>query len=115
MSNTRRATAPSPLGSTGELLPSGQYVYDPRGIVTPEPAVPAPRLRALEGARIAVLDNSKWNASRLLRQTVRLLQERYAIGEVTHYTKDSFSRRAPDSLVEEIATQTDAVLTAIGD
>ena len=99
----------------GTRLPSGQTVYDPRGSVTAGSVTLADRLAALDGARLGVLDNSKWNASTLLRKTIGQLQETNAIGEVVYYTKDSFSRVAPPALIREIAEHADAVLTAVGD
>ena len=38
-----------------------QIVYDPRGVVEAEPKPLAPRVESLEGLRLGVLDNSKWN------------------------------------------------------
>ena len=96
-------------------LPSGQIVYDPRGTVTSEPKPLAPRFDTLDGLRLGVLDNSKWNASKLLRGTVALLAADTSFAEVHVYKKTSFSRPAEPELVDRIAAETDAVVTAIGD
>ncbi len=45
-------------------------VFDPRGVVEAEELALAPRARDLNGLRLGVLDNTKWNANRLLRKTV---------------------------------------------
>ena len=45
----------------------GIRVYDPRGRVETEPTPIAERVRALSGLRLGVLDNTKWNAGKLLR------------------------------------------------
>ena len=42
-------------------------VFDPRGVVEAEQLALAPRVRELGGLRLGVLDNTKWNANRLLR------------------------------------------------
>ena len=42
-------------------------VYDPRGVVEATPLPLAPRAKSLEGLRLALLDNTKWNANKLLR------------------------------------------------
>ena len=96
-------------------LPSGQVVYDPRGSVTIEPTILAPRLPRLDGACLGVLDNSKWNASRLLRAIVTLLEQQHRLEAVTFYKKESFSRVASETLLDRISGDTEAVLTAIGD
>ncbi len=100
---------------TSSSLPSGQTVFDPRGTVTATTLTLAPRLETLQGVRLGVLDNSKWNASKLLRRTVALLEADTAPTSINHYTKDSFSRVAPAELLDRIAAENDVVVTAIGD
>ncbi len=93
----------------------GQIVYDPRGVVEAKPQVLAPRTMALDGVRLGVLDNTKWNANKLLRQSVDLLKRKINFAAITSYRKEGFSRSATRQLIEEIAGQSDVVLTAIGD
>ena len=62
-----------------------------------------------------MLDNTKWNANRLLRKTVAKLQEEFAFAVVNYYRKESFSKDADSALIEKIAANNDLVLTAIGD
>ena len=101
--------------STQSTLPSGQIVFDPRGTVTSATVALAPRIETLAGARLGVLGNSKWNASKLLRATVTRLQSESPPSAVTQYTKESFSRVAPAALLDRIAAENDVVITAIGD
>ena len=96
-------------------LPDGRIVYDPRGTVTAEPRELAPRLETLDGVRLAVLDNTKWNASKLLRHVVTGLEAGVTVAEVNRYDKESFSRPATGDLLDRIAAENDAVITAIGD
>ncbi len=75
-----------------------------------------PRARlGLDGLRLGVLDNTKWNANRLLRKTVAKLQEEFSFAGVNYYRKESFSKDADAALIEAIAANNDIVLTAIGD
>src|SRR5215212_3103610 len=90
-------------------------VFDPRGRVETELVSPAPRVAALDGKRLGILDNTKWNAGRLLRKTAALLGERHQFAAVNYYRKESFSKAADPALVAEIAAGNDIVLTAIGD
>jgi hypothetical protein len=90
-------------------------VFDPRGRVDAEPVVLAPRAAALKGLRLGILDNTKWNANRLLRKTAALLEAGHGVGTVNFYKKESFSKIAEPALVAEIAASNDIVLTAIGD
>jgi hypothetical protein len=94
---------------------SCQTVFDPRGRVDAVHRPLAPRVSMLEGLRLGVLDNTKWNANRLLRKTATLLEAGHGIGAVSYYRKDSFSKPADPALIAEIADANDIVLTAIGD
>ncbi len=101
--------------SNERRLPDGRIVYDPRGTVTAEPRELAARLETLDGVRLGVLDNTKWNASKLLRNVVARLQGDLALAAVSLYAKESFSRPAEARLLDRIAAENDAVITAIGD
>jgi hypothetical protein len=90
-------------------------VFDPRGAVEAEPSALAPRLAELNGLRLGVLDNTKWNANRLLRKTAARLGEQISLIAVNYYRKESFSKDADPALIERIAAENDIVLTAIGD
>jgi hypothetical protein len=90
-------------------------VFDPRGVVEAETKPLAPRVDDLAGLRLGVLDNTKWNAGRLLRKTVARLGEEAALAAVSYYRKESFSKDADPALIETIAAGSDIVLTAIGD
>jgi hypothetical protein len=90
-------------------------VFDPRGRVDARRTLPAPRVAALTGLRLGVLDNTKWNAGRLLRKTAALLGESHGFAAVNYYRKESFSKAADPALIAAIAADNDIVLTAIGD
>jgi hypothetical protein len=90
-------------------------VFDPRGVIEAERIMPAPRLAALNGLRLGVLDNTKWNGNRLLRKTAARLEERLGLAAVNYYRKESFSKDADPALLARIAADNDIVLTAIGD
>ena len=90
-------------------------VYDPRGVVEAQPMTTAPRVKKLEGLRLGLLDNTKWNANKLLRGVRDRLAEKHAFSAVNYYRKESFSLSATPSLIAEIAANNDVVVTAIGD
>jgi hypothetical protein len=93
----------------------GLAVYDPRGVVEADAVALAPRPDRLDGLRLAVLDNTKWNAGKLLRRTVELLGAQVLFSAVHSYAKESFSLAATPELIARIAAENDLVLTAIGD
>ena len=92
-----------------------RIVFDPRGVVETEPLALSQRPATLDGLRLGILDNTKWNANRLLRKTVAKLQEEISFAAVNYYRKESFSKYADAALIARIAAESDIVLTAIGD
>ena len=97
-----------------ECIADRRVAFDPRGVVEPEQLRGAAR-RDLNGLRLGVLDNTKWNANRLLRKTAALLGERAPLEAANYYRKESFSKDAEPALIATIAAANDIVLTAIGD
>ena len=95
--------------------PPEQIVFDPRGVVDAEPLALAPRIREPMRMRLGLLDNTKWNANRLLRKTVARLGEQVSFAAVNYYRKESFAMEADPALLARIAAENDIVLTAIGD
>jgi hypothetical protein len=93
----------------------GVAVFDPRGTVDAEEIPVAPRVATLAGLRLGVLDNSKWNANKLLRGASAVLAEAAPFAAISYYVKHSFSKDAAPELIDEIARASDLVLTAIGD
>ena len=93
-----------------------QLVFDPRGLVALESRPLSERKPALAGLRLGILDNSKWNANKLLRGTAAALGAEIAFAAVNYYVKKhGFSNDASPEMIEEIARDNDIVLTAIGD
>ncbi|MFC7688928.1 UGSC family (seleno)protein [Paeniroseomonas aquatica] len=74
-----------------------------------------PRPVALDGLRLGILDNSKWNANKLLRGAQAALGQDIRFVAVDYYVKHSFSKDAAPELIARIAAECDIVLTAIGD
>jgi hypothetical protein len=90
-------------------------VYDPRGVVETSPLATAPRVKKLAGLRLGLLDNTKWNANKLLRGVRDRLAQKHGFGAINYYRKESFSLAAAPDLLAEIAAENDVVITAIGD
>src|ERR1700738_4473607 len=94
---------------------SSVLLFDPRGIVDQNITPIALRKESLEGLRLGILDNSKWNANKLLRGASASLSKDIKFAAVNYYTKQSFSKDAAPELIDSITQDNDLVLTAIGD
>jgi hypothetical protein len=94
---------------------SSVLLFDPRGVVDLAVAPLAPRKQQLASLRLGILDNSKWNANKLLRGASAALGKDITFAAVNYYVKQSFSKDAAPELIAQIARENDIVLTAIGD
>src|SRR6516225_4969565 len=91
-------------------------VYDPRGVVSRSSTPLSARKAHLDGLRLGILDNGKWNANKLLRGTSAMLGEDIKFAAVNYYVKlHGFSSDAEPELIAKIASENDIALTAIGD
>jgi hypothetical protein len=75
----------------------------------------APRLEALQGATVALVDNCKRNADVYLQELGRLLQEQYGVARLVRYRKDSQSLPTPPEVMDRLAAQCDAIIHAVAD
>lgn len=74
----------------------------------------APRLPALQGRRLALLDNGKVNGGALLAAMARQLQ-RQGVGEVRTWKKQHAAEPAKKLIPELLRWKPDFALTAVGD
>lgn len=74
----------------------------------------APRPSSLQGKRIALFANGKLNAERFLDELGGLLQHRFGV-QVHKFNKGNASIVAPKKLVDEMASQCEVAVVAVGD
>ena len=80
------------------------------------PRVPAPRLDTLAGKTLGLLDISKPGGNLFLDHLERLLNERFDVGQIIRVMKPTFSKPAPDSVIDHlVAASCDAVIEALAD
>lgn len=75
---------------------------------------PAPRLKELAGTTLALLDISKPGGSHLLDRLAELLKERYGVAQIVRESKPTYTKPAPDSLIEKLGF-VDGVIEALAD
>ena len=77
---------------------------------------PAPRLDTLSGKTIGLLDISKPGGNIFLDALERLLKERFGVREVVRATKPTFTKPAPDDLIDRLVSGgSAAVIEALAD
>ena len=86
-------------------------VLDPAGAIQPRAALQLTAIAALEGRRVAVLDNAKPNFQRLATLAAERLCAEHGMTGVAHFRKENPSVGAEPALLDEIALRADLVLT----
>jgi len=94
---------------------SAMDILDPIGDTSAAVRTLAPRPGSLEGAVIGVLDNSKPNARVLLEGVARAVADKLGAREVRVWRKPGASIGATTTVLDDIAAQCGAVLTASAD
>ena len=74
-----------------------------------------PRFEDLRGKTVGLLDNSKPNMDKLAERLAELLQKEYGVAKVISRRKLTAQQGAPKEYLDELAAQTDFVLSGLGD
>jgi hypothetical protein len=88
-------------------------LVDPTAEREPVASRLSPRIPALDGSTIALLDISKPRGEVFLDRLEQLFSERGA--QVLRYRKPTYTKPAPVALRQEIAVRSDAVVVALAD
>jgi hypothetical protein len=77
---------------------------------------PAPRLDALAGKTIGLLDISKWGGSFFLDSLERKLKDCYGVEQIVRVMKPTFTKPAPDAVIDQLVkAECVAVIEALAD
>ena len=77
-------------------------------------AAPPARLNSLAGKKIGLLDISKPGGAIFHDRLEKILRERYQVAAVTRTKKPTYTKNAPDQVIEELRSM-DAVIEALAD
>jgi hypothetical protein len=75
----------------------------------------APRPRSLEGKRVGLVENTKFNSDRLLEKIGQVLKAEYGAAETRMWRKRNASVPAHDEIIEELRQSCDVMVAGIGD
>ncbi|HEU5324173.1 MAG TPA: hypothetical protein VFX28_25455 [Methylomirabilota bacterium] len=75
----------------------------------------APRPSSLQGKRIALIENTKFNSDRLLARIGDILKAEYGAAETRMWRKRNSSVPAHEEIIAEVRATSDVVVAGIGD
>lgn len=81
---------------------------------TAKPGTVPPRLATLKGKKIGLLDISKPGGRFFLDRLEELLRMRYEAAEVIRLTKPTYTKNAPETLIQQLRGM-DAVVEGLAD
>ena len=96
-------------------MTNSMLVYDPVAPCLTSPRQSRLSLDSLAGKVIGFIDNSKPNFNYLVEDLSRVLVEKHGVKRVISRRKRSASIGAPDSVMDELVAQADAVIAGSGD
>jgi hypothetical protein len=93
----------------------GVTIVDPAAEDVTERLALAPRLPSLDGARVALIDNSKHNADRFLDTLATLLARDHGVAKIERYRKASASVPTPPEVLSRLLEACDAAVHGVAD
>jgi hypothetical protein len=90
-------------------------ILDPTTAAVPRPVAFAPRPASLEGRRVGLVENTKFNSDRLLQKIGDVLKAEYGIAETRMWRKRNSSVPAHEEIIEELQQTCDVMVAGIGD
>ena len=90
-------------------------LLDPTEEATAQRLAYVPRPASLEGKRVALIENTKFNSDRLLQKVGEVLRAEYGAAEVRMWRKRNASVPAHEEIIGEVRQTSDVMVAGIGD
>ena len=90
-------------------------LLDPTVEAATRPIAYVDRPRSLEGKRIGLIENTKFNSDRLLQKIGHILKSEYGASEARLFHKHNSSVPAHPEIIEEIRKTCDVMVAGVGD
>ena len=90
-------------------------ILDPTTEAAAQSIAYAPRPASLEGKRVGLIENTKFNSDRLLGKIGDILKAEYGAAETRMWRKRNASVPAHQEIIEELRRTCDAMVAGIGD
>jgi hypothetical protein len=87
---------------------------DPRATANPRDRAVVPGLESLAGKVVGIIDNGQANSTDMFKELASLLRARFQTGEIVFRTKPTHMQGAPKTIMDEVVSRCDAVITGLG-
>ncbi len=90
-------------------------LLDPTAEALAQTMTYVPRPTSLQGMRVGLIENSKFNSDRLLQKIGDLLKSEYGAAKTRMWRKQNASVPAHDEIIAELRKSCDVMVAGIGD
>jgi hypothetical protein len=90
-------------------------LLDPTAEVAAQGIAYVDRPASLEGKRVGLVDNTKFNSDRLLERIGAILKAEYGVAETRMFRKHNASVPAHEEIIVELRKGFDAMVAGVGD
>jgi hypothetical protein len=90
-------------------------ILDPTAEVPAQAIAYVDRPATLEGKRVGLIDNTKFNSDRLLEKIGAILKAEYGVAETRMFRKHNASVPAHEEIIVELRKGFDAMVAGVGD
>ncbi len=90
-------------------------ILDPTVEPRRQPLTYVPRPDSLQGRRVGLVENTKFNSDRLLQKIGDILTREYGAAETRMWRKHNSSVPAHEAIIEDAKRTVDVVVAGIGD
>ena len=90
-------------------------LLDPTAEVTTRAIAYVDRPATLEGKRVGLIDNTKFNSDRLLEKIGAILKSEYGVAETRMFRKHNASVPAHEEIIQEVRKTCDVIVAGVGD
>jgi hypothetical protein len=90
-------------------------ILDPTVETPPQPIEYVARPDSLQGKRVGLIENTKFNSDRLLMKIGEILKSEYGAADTRMWRKHNSSVPAHDQIIQELRNSCDVMVAGIGD
>ena len=94
---------------------AGMEILDPTVEPREQPLTYVARPDSLQGKRIGLVENTKFNSDKLLQKIGEILKQEYGAAETRMWRKHNAGVPAHDEIIDEARRGVDVVVAGIGD
>lgn len=96
-------------------MKKGVTIFDPTTTPKEQPLHYASRPATLQGKRVGLVDNTKFNSDKLLLKIGKILEEEYGVQGMLIRRKRTSGVPAHDEILNELSAECDVMIAGVGD